>query len=621
MTSLTSTKNLNNDQRSVPQHFGIARIIMWTLLFQLAWSWNTLKKIVNDGMLLGPDDFMRLVQVRGLLAGQDWFDQTAYRMTPPAGADIHWSRLIDAPIAGFIYVFSPFFGQQLAERITAIVWPSLLLVLTVLVIVKICDALISNYNRLLPVFFTVLCVTSLGQFSPGRIDHHNVQILLYACLLWSLINWRLAIANIAAGIIIPLSISIGLDVAAFIILFLAWFGLEWVVGNDKHGASLKRFALSMFFATIGLYGINISPDNWFSARCDANSFVYFSALISISVAMVLMASLSSVLSGPSSTKNVVFRLMAGVVLGMGCVAILLMLFPHCANGPYGALSEELNTRWLSQVVEAKTIFAVLEQSPEFWIKTVAYCALVLAIGAWVLTQDIANKNRVAVIYAAFAIAVLLSAVQFRVIAIGFFASVPVCVLATELIARKLARKLPGKSTGEKFLKTASIVLSVILLSSTTWAIIGGMVYPQKAEASINQSAVVKPEIFRKTCFLESDYAKLAKLPKGQVLSDLNSASPILVFTHHTVLTGPYHRNQAAILDVLDFFQSEEKKARQISARNNIEYVTLCRTVKSPIISKEHANTIRGLIYSGETPLWMEAVSTNDDKVFVFRVKN
>ena len=48
---------------------------------------------------LSTDDAMRLVQVRDLLAGQGWFDLTQYRLNPPDGVAMHWSRLIDLPIA------------------------------------------------------------------------------------------------------------------------------------------------------------------------------------------------------------------------------------------------------------------------------------------------------------------------------------------------------------------------------------------------------------------------------------------------------------------------------------------------------------------------------------------
>jgi hypothetical protein len=48
------------------------------------------------------DDNMRIMQVRALLHGQGWYDLRNYRLNPPFGANIHWSRLVDLPIAGLI---------------------------------------------------------------------------------------------------------------------------------------------------------------------------------------------------------------------------------------------------------------------------------------------------------------------------------------------------------------------------------------------------------------------------------------------------------------------------------------------------------------------------------------
>ena len=55
-----------------------------------------------------PDDQLRLVQICDWLAGQSWWDVTQYRMNPPAGGPMHWSRLVDVPIAGLILLLAPF---------------------------------------------------------------------------------------------------------------------------------------------------------------------------------------------------------------------------------------------------------------------------------------------------------------------------------------------------------------------------------------------------------------------------------------------------------------------------------------------------------------------------------
>ena len=45
------------------------------------------------------DSLLRIVQVRDLIAGQGWFDLTQYRMGLDGGFVMHWSRIVDAPIA------------------------------------------------------------------------------------------------------------------------------------------------------------------------------------------------------------------------------------------------------------------------------------------------------------------------------------------------------------------------------------------------------------------------------------------------------------------------------------------------------------------------------------------
>src|SRR5918995_457132 len=62
------------------------------------------------------DDNLRMSQVRALLAGQDWFDLRQYRLNPPYGANIHWSRFVDLPIAAIILALRPFVGGAEAER-------------------------------------------------------------------------------------------------------------------------------------------------------------------------------------------------------------------------------------------------------------------------------------------------------------------------------------------------------------------------------------------------------------------------------------------------------------------------------------------------------------------------
>ena len=70
-----------------------------------------------------PDNAMRLVRVRDMLAGQGWFDSIQHRLNPPDGTHMHWAQWIDALLAGPIALMKPLIGQQSAEIVMAFVWP------------------------------------------------------------------------------------------------------------------------------------------------------------------------------------------------------------------------------------------------------------------------------------------------------------------------------------------------------------------------------------------------------------------------------------------------------------------------------------------------------------------
>ncbi|OYX09815.1 MAG: hypothetical protein B7Z15_14010, partial [Rhizobiales bacterium 32-66-8] len=73
------------------------------------------------------DDAMRMVMVRDFINGQGWYDLTAHRLNTPFGAEIHWSRLIDLPLAALVLAFTPVLGADLAMVAAGYAWPMLLL--------------------------------------------------------------------------------------------------------------------------------------------------------------------------------------------------------------------------------------------------------------------------------------------------------------------------------------------------------------------------------------------------------------------------------------------------------------------------------------------------------------
>ena len=134
-----------------------------------------------------PDDAMRLVQVRDLLAGQGWFDLVQHRVNPPDGTPMHWSRLVDAPIAAMIVGLRPLLGPEAAERWAVLLWPLVPALLLLPSAGLIGNRLAGAPGAVLTILAAGLAVPLVRHFVPGRIDHHNVQMALSMALVAALV--------------------------------------------------------------------------------------------------------------------------------------------------------------------------------------------------------------------------------------------------------------------------------------------------------------------------------------------------------------------------------------------------------------------------------------------------
>src|SRR5688572_24780366 len=119
------------------------------------------------------DDNMRMMQVRALLAGQDWYDLRQYRLDPPFGADIHWSRLVDLPIAAIKLALAPFVGGAAAERAAVAFAPFLPFGVVMASIAVAVRRMVSPKAFALAIAILVLAPSVRGMFMPLRIDHHG----------------------------------------------------------------------------------------------------------------------------------------------------------------------------------------------------------------------------------------------------------------------------------------------------------------------------------------------------------------------------------------------------------------------------------------------------------------
>ena len=104
------------------------------------------------------------------------------------------------------------------------------------------------------------------------------------------------------------------------------------------------------------------------------------------------------------------------------------------------------------------------------------------------------------------------------------------------------------------------------------------------------------------------------------MTDINSGPAVLAFTARSAVGGPYHRNAAAILDMLDFFETDLDKPKRIAAARGIDYVYFCDTGDLTLAEVKASGTLLAKILLAPNP-WPERLTPKDQRYHLFRVRH
>jgi hypothetical protein len=169
-----------------------------------------------------------MMQVRGLINGQDWFDLRQYRLDPPYGANVHWSRLVDLPIAGITLALRLFMSGAMAEKIAVAAAPLLPMLVTMGAIGALTRRRIGA-TAVAVALGLLLCAHSVrGMWAPLRIDHHGWQLAMLSLAMLALTDRRPARGGAMLGLATALSLSIGLEMLLYLAAAGGAVALMWV---------------------------------------------------------------------------------------------------------------------------------------------------------------------------------------------------------------------------------------------------------------------------------------------------------------------------------------------------------------------------------------------------------
>lgn len=562
----------------------------WTLLIWLGIAIYMIVKFwgrIHWFALGDTDDNLRMMEVRAWLDGQGWYDLRQYRLNPPEGFNIHWSRLVDIPIAGIILAVKPFFGTAIAERAAIAIAPLLPLGVALLALGSAVRRLIAPWSFLLVPLLLLGAGSALGMFTPARIDHHNWQLAMLAVIVAGLVDDNGRRGGLTIGIGSALSLIIGFEMMPYLGLAGAAVVLRWIWERSE-AARLQTYGIALAAGSGLGFLIFASYDNR-APRCDVLSPVWMSTMVLAGALLFVLARLRL----ESRGARLGAAAAAGAILG----AFFVGAWPNCLGRPEG-VSDELQRSWLNNIREVKPIYT---QEWRIMIQMLALPVIGILGTAVALWQNRRNQARMM----AWASVALLSACGFGMMFFQTRATPAAQILAIPAGVALIWLLFPIMRASRLLLVRVAGAALVVLAGSgmlVPWAI---AMLPKAPEPA----ARVKVRKASAACGTIPAMEVLNQFPRTVIMT-MNDLGPRLItLTHHDAISGPYHRNGDAILDLHHAFDGTPEKARAVARKHGATMLLICPGFPEGTVYRSRApKGFYAGLEAGKVPAWLHPVA-------------
>ncbi|MEM8698229.1 MAG: hypothetical protein AAGF44_03620 [Pseudomonadota bacterium] len=537
-----------------------------------------------DDLLIRIDDAMRLVQAMDYQQGQGWFDLQQYRLGSEDSHPMHWSRVVDAPLALLISVFESWADADHPVYAAAALWPVMCGVLIIGLYGLIGARLGGRMGLILIGLLTTLSVVTF--FQPGRVDHHYVQSILMLAMTALLIarpgsTWHAAFA----GALVCLSLGVGVSELPIIIAASAVLALRWAFSlPDARNPAMGFFAALALGAPFALL-LTTPPGQWLVAWCDALSIVYLAGLVLGSAIVATAAFLLPAARAPIARLGVL-----AVALG-AAVAAAVSTNPDCLAGPYVDL-DATTTEWISEREEVRGIREVIDQGDMRALFSLTVWPLVGIVGLLLAMMTAPAAQRFAwVLLGAMAIAGwVISLNQIR----GINSSL---VFATFGVMFLMIRAIAWRG----MLNAIKPVMLVALWFSQQPFAIDLLVRQEPVSSEAGGGNISQ---ILAACTGDSQLAPLAALSRGRVATSIEFGPFILLRSDHWTLGSPHHRSYAGNRAAIEFNKAGERETYQILADWQIDYVVTCDLFPFTVWSGVGASWLAERV-DDDLPAWLE----------------
>lgn len=604
---------------SVPGGFAFGPWFTPVRIALIVWGLMSLIAIVAKWQAIGAldladtDDAMRMAQVRDLLAGQGWWDLAQYRVNPAGGGVLmHWSRIVDAPLAAGILILKPLLGQAMAERIVMALWPPLLgAALSVACVLGYRNLSDRRIAYVVPLFL-IMSGYILVQFRPLRVDHHGWQIFLAMLVMAQALRpagWR---AGLLGGLFGAALLAVSIEGLPVVAIFAGLAALRWALhgkADDRarlcgYMAALAGGAILLQFATRGPAGLT---GGW----CDSLSAPYMAAFVAAAA-----VTFGAARANPGAAWGR-FALLA--LAGASAGGALVWTGPQCANGPFASLDPIVVQYWYRGVLEGQPLW-MSKPHDVIHVLVPSLVGLAGSILAWRSCAAAGDRRNWATIVVALTGAAALSLLVLRSVSTAHLFALPGCAW---LGLRAWARARTIVSTVPRVLASAMAALTLPLLGSMAVAAVLTPVIPalQNDEKRAAEEASGANR-YKANCLDPAAIADLEKLPATTLLTPIDLGAPLVFWTRHSLVATPHHRNKEAMADTIRAFAGDPAKAEALVRKQQATLIVFCRTANDfTKYRRARKDSLGAQLYAGTPPGWLEAVPIGSRAgLAVWRVK-
>ncbi|UAK24494.1 AcrB/AcrD/AcrF family protein [Sphingomonas nostoxanthinifaciens] len=564
----------------------------WRWWFLLAWAviaawllhykWNA----IHWFALSDTDDNMRFAQVRALIDGQGWYDLRQHRVDPPAGISIHWSRLVDLPIAALMLLIRPVAGGAEAARWACALAPLLPLGLGLYATMLTARRLVDQWAFLLAAAIVACAQTTMLMWMPLRIDHHGWQLATLAVAVSGMADPKRLRGGLTAGLATAVSLTIGLELLPYLAVTGALIALWWAIDVDQR-ERLRGYGAALAAGTALGYVLFGSFDNA-QMLCDALTPVYLSTLLAAGGICVALGSL------PIADRRV--RLAALVVAGAAIGAGYALAFPQCLGRPE-RVSPELEKIWLSHVREAKPLY---QHSWRVWFPTISLSAIGVIGAAATLWRERATPRAMPWLL------VLLLSIFSALLLLWQTRAGPASQLMGVIGATALGWPLMRWTFGHRWMAVRVLgTVTAFLFVSGAFA---GLIVKNVPEKKPQWRQRV--DTANRRCPTLPALKPIAALPPQTILTFIDLGPRIVAVTRHDVIAAPYHRAGDAILDVQYAFRSTDPEtAHRTMLRHKASLLLICPGLsESTVYGSEAPKGFYVQLVKGQVPTWLAPVT-------------